>query len=107
MGTLSSTYHDGLIGHASASFDNLLQIKERIKGSLKTGKFKDYQMLFEQLSRGVKKSTKKTFTHKKSKNNGNEVHSISGPASQHQQSYAHPIPTYHISAPNPYTPSLP
>lgn len=47
MSTLSSTYYDGLNGHASASFANLVQTTEHIEDGLKTGKIKDYHTFFE------------------------------------------------------------
>lgn len=47
MITLYSTYYDKLIGHAGASFNNLVQTGERIKDDLKTEKIKNYQKLFK------------------------------------------------------------
>lgn len=47
MSTLSSTYYDTLIGHASKSFANLVQNGERIEDDLKPRKIKDYQTLFK------------------------------------------------------------
>lgn len=42
MDTLSSTYYDRLLGHAGASFANLVQIEGQIEDGLKTWKIKDY-----------------------------------------------------------------
>lgn len=46
MSTLFSTYYDRLIGQASASFTNLVQIGEYIEDGLKIEKIIDYQTLF-------------------------------------------------------------
>lgn len=43
---LSSTYYDKLTGHTGASFANLVQSGEHVEDGFKTGKIKDYQMLF-------------------------------------------------------------
>lgn len=65
MSTLSSTYYNRLIGHAGASFANLVHIWERIEDNLKTGKIKDYQTLVNQSPNGAGSSTKRKFPNKK------------------------------------------
>lgn len=42
MSTMPSSYYDRLIGHASASFANLVQSRKRIGDDLKTKRSKDY-----------------------------------------------------------------
>lgn len=100
MSTLSSTYYDRLIGHAGASFANLVQTGERIEDGLKTGKIKDYQTLFEQSSHGIGGSMKKNFSAPRTEDSKQEVHTIGSHASQHEQSAVYPAPVYHISAPS-------
>lgn len=45
MSTLSLTYYIRLIGHAGASFANLVHTEEHIQDGLKAKKIKDYQKL--------------------------------------------------------------
>lgn len=84
MSTLSSTYYDRLIGHADASFANLVQIRECIEDGPKTGKIKDYQKLFKQSSNSTRGSTKRKFSNQKNKKSKTEVHAISELAPRHQ-----------------------
>lgn len=66
MGTLSSTYYDRLIGHVGALFVNLVQTGERIEDGLKTGKIKDYEILFDQSPIGEGSSMKRVSPTRKS-----------------------------------------
>lgn len=88
MSTLSSTYYDRLIGHARASFPNLIQIEEHIEDELKTEKLKDYQNLFEQSSNGTGGPIKRNFSNQRSEKNEKEVHEIFAPTPQYQKPYA-------------------
>lgn len=74
---LCPTYYDWLIGHASASFSNLIQIGERIEDGFKTRKIKDYQALFEEASRSNGGTSKRAFSNKIEMNE-EEVRPISG-----------------------------
>lgn len=85
MSILSSTYCYRLIGHASASFANLVQTGNSIEDILKTGKIKDYQTL-EQSSSRAGGSTKKIFSNRRSEKNKKKVHAISRLVPRHQQS---------------------
>lgn len=60
MSALSSTYYEKLIGHASASFVNLIQTEKSAYG-FKIGKIKGYQIFFEQSPSGTDGSRKKNF----------------------------------------------
>lgn len=99
MNTLSSIYYDRLIGHAGASFANLVQTGERIEDGLKTEKIKDYQTLFEQSPRGTGGSIKKNVSTSRSRNDEKEVHTIESHTSRHQHHLVYPAPLYHVSAP--------
>lgn len=59
MSILSSTYYDGVIGHASASFTNLVQIRERIKDILKIKKDKGLPSALQLVVKWTGSSTKK------------------------------------------------
>lgn len=104
MGTLSWTYYDRLIGHASASFANLVQTGERIEDGLKTGKIKDYETLFDHSPNGAGNFVKRSFPNKKTYKSDKEVHTISTPAPRYQQTCPSPAPIYQITSPALHTP---
>lgn len=84
--------------HASASFANLVQTKERIKDGMKTRKIKEYQILFEQASSSSRGSTKKGFPSKRNKKNKKKVYIISGQIPWPQSSYIQAATGYQLSS---------
>lgn len=91
MSTLSSTYYDRLIGHASTLFTNPVETENRIEDDPKIKKIKDYQTLFEQSLSGTRGSRKK-FSNKRNEKNEKEDHAISGLAPRYHHSYARSLP---------------
>lgn len=69
MSTMTSTYYDKLIGHASVLFAKLVQTEKRIEDGLKIRKINDYQTLFKQSFSGTGGSTKKNFSNKRNEKN--------------------------------------
>lgn len=99
-------YNDRLIGHASASFLNLVQTGERIEDLLKTGKIKIIRLSLSNLPVGQVGPLRRVSL-KGRMINETDIHAISAPAACYLQSYAPPAPIYQLAAPSPPTPTYP
>lgn len=84
MSILSATYYNRLIGYASASFTNLVQMGERIEDGLKKEKIKDYQTLFASLP-WSRRFHEKDFPGKRNDKSEKKVHVISSQTPKYHQ----------------------
>lgn len=87
MSMLSLTYYYRFIGHAGASFANLVQTWKYIEDWLKTGNLRTTESFLNSYQT-AREDRKRNFSNQRNEKNEKEVHVISAPTPQYQQPYA-------------------